>query len=71
MDDIQMEVIDGRGALGIVILREEGDQIATELKGLRVDKLTAARLFYSLAKKLKAIHDDEQADRPVGSEEAK
>lgn len=57
---IGMEVIDGRDSLGVVILRAQGDEsIVSEIKGLRVDKLTAARLFYQLANQLKALHDAE------------
>ncbi|QPE04147.1 hypothetical protein IT882_13195 [Microbacterium schleiferi] len=59
--DIGMEVVDGRDALGIVIFRESPDgQIVSEIKGMKLDKLTGAKLFYQMAKQLKAMHDAEQ-----------
>ena len=62
-DNIGMELIDGRDALGIVIFREQPDgQIVSEIKGMKVDKLTGAKLFWQMAKQLKAMHDAESAD---------
>ena len=60
MPDIDMEVIDGRDALGIVIFRAEGDHIATEIKAMKLPKLDLAKLCMQLGRALKAQHDAEQ-----------
>lgn len=58
---LAMEIVDGRDALGIVVFREQEDgQIISDIKGMKIDKLTAAKLFYQMAKQLKAMHDAEQ-----------
>lgn len=67
--DIGMEVIDGREALALIVIRETPDgEAMAEVKSLTIDKLSAARLLYRLAKQLKAMHDAESsaADRPRG-----
>ena len=59
--DISMEVIDARSALGVIVLQETEDgQIVSDIKGLKLDKLTTAKLLYQMAKRLKALHDAEQ-----------
>ncbi len=66
-DDFEMEMIDARNALGIVIFREQPDgQIVSEIKGMKVDKLTGATLFWQMAKQLKAMHEAEATDREDG-----
>lgn len=69
-DDIQMEMIDARDSLGLVVFREgEDGNVVAEVKALRLDKLEAAKIFYRFAKQLKAMHDAEVAgpDREDGS----
>ena len=59
--DISMEVIDARSALGVIVLQETEDgQIVSDIKGLKLDKLTTAKLLYQMAKQLKALHEAEQ-----------
>lgn len=54
------KIIDGRDSLGIVLFREQEDgQIVSEIKGMKLDKLTMAKLLYQMAKQLKAMHDQE------------
>jgi hypothetical protein len=62
-DDFDMELIDGRDALGVIVFRDEGDQIATEIKAMKISKLDMAKLCIQLGRSLKAQHDAEQADR--------
>ncbi len=67
--DIGMEVIDGRDALALIVIRETPDgEAMAEVKSLTIDKLSAARMLYGLAKQLKALHDAESStvDRPRG-----
>ena len=60
--DIGMEIMDARDALGFIVLREADDgQVVGEIKSLAIDKLSAAKLLYQMARKLKAIHDAETA----------
>ena len=63
MSDLGMEFVDGRDSLGIVIFREQEDgQIVSEIKGMKLDKLTMAKVLYQMAKHLKAMHDQEAQD---------
>lgn len=53
-ENIGIEVVDTRDALGVVILRETaGGQVDVEMKGLQISKADAANLFYALAVRLK------------------
>lgn len=61
-DGIGMEVIDGRDALGIILFRDTGDQIATEIKSMKIPKLDLAKLCMQLGRTLKAQHDAEQSE---------
>lgn len=55
-----MEFIDGRDSLGIIVFREQEDgQIVSDIKRMKLDKLTMAKLLYQMAKQLKAMHDQE------------
>lgn len=58
--DIGMEVIDGRDALALIVIREtpEGGAMA-EIKSLTIDKLSAAKILNKLAVHLKAAHEAE------------
>lgn len=59
--EIGMEVIDARSALGVIVLQETEDgQIVSDIKGLKLDKLTTAKLLYQMAKQLKVLHEAEQ-----------
>lgn len=58
-DDIGIEMVDGRGAAAIVVFRDEGDHIATEIKGSKLTKLDLAKLCMQLGRALKAQHDAE------------
>ena len=58
--DIGMEVIDGREALALIVIRETEDGSAmADIKSLRIDKLSAAKLLYGLAMQLKTLHESE------------
>ena len=58
--DIGMEVIDGRDALALIVIREHDDGQATaEIRSLTIDKLSAAKILYNLAVHLKAAHESE------------
>lgn len=66
MTDIDMELIDGRDALGIIIFRDEGAQIATEVKAMTIPKIDLAKLCMQLGRTLKAQHDAEMTgETPV------
>lgn len=64
-DDIGMEIMDARNALGFIVLREADDgQVYGEVKSLAIDKLSAAKMLYQMAKHLKALHEAEVAQEP-------
>lgn len=58
--EIDMEIIDGRDALGVIVFRETGNQISTEIKAMKLPKLALAKLCMQLGRALKAQHDAEQ-----------
>jgi hypothetical protein len=66
--EIGMEVIDGRDALGVILFREEGDQIVTEIKAMKIPTLDLAKLCMQLGRALKAKHDAESADSETGEQ---
>lgn len=68
--EIGMEVIDGRDALALIVIRETDNGSAmADIKSLRIDKLSAAKLLYGLAKQLKALHDAESPVSSTGSDQ--
>lgn len=67
--DIGMEIMDARDALGFIVLRETDDgKVVGDIKSLAIDKLSAAKMLYQMAKQLKALHDAETATADSGSE---
>lgn len=62
MDDLGVEVVDGRDALGVVVIRALDDgHVTADIKSLRISKKEAAALFLTMARRLKAIADEEES----------
>jgi hypothetical protein len=61
VDNIGIEMVDGRDAAAIVIFRDEGDHISTDIEGSKLSKLDLAKLCIQLGRALKAQSDEEAA----------
>lgn len=64
-DNFDMQVIDARGALGVIVFRDDGDRIVTEVKAMSVSKLELAKLCIGLGRALKAQHDEANPEEPT------
>lgn len=58
-DQFGIDVVDGRDSIAIIVFRDGGDHITTELRGVTITKLELAQLCMNLGRTLKAQHDAE------------